>query len=83
MKRLANASKWVRLALIGSVLAIGTLVLAPATETAADPPLLCGPSLQWSCVVPGCPTCPDVLFLGTVCEKEEFEKETGRVCSPL
>jgi hypothetical protein len=42
----------------------------------------CGPSREWNCVIPGCPDCPEILFDGTICEKRQFEKATGRVCSP-
>ena len=83
MKKLNRAVNWGKLALIGSILAVGIIAWVPGPETEAGPPLLCGPSFQWSCVIPGCPTCPDVLFLGTVCEKAEFEKEAGRVCTPI
>jgi hypothetical protein len=28
----------------------------------------CGPSREWICVVPDCPSCGEVFFDGTVCE---------------
>ena len=42
--------------------------------------LLCGPTYQWSCSGPGG---PDVLFIGTVCDKFRFERKTGLTCTPI
>ena len=67
------------LALLG--VALGMMLTLTPTPAAAVPGPLCGPTILWSCVVPGCPDCPVVLFGGTVCEKIAFEKKTGRVCT--
>ena len=71
---------------------LGTIALSTAVLTFALSALLqpvqagrpapdCGPTFEWTCVVPGCPDCPVFLFEGTRCEKAAYEKETGRVCS--
>jgi len=41
----------------------------------------CGPVREWNCVLPRCEECPEILFVGTVCQKAAFEQQTGRVCS--
>jgi hypothetical protein len=73
-----------RLVLLGAgALALGiTLTVSSDRVAAVGPHLECGPTRQWICVLPECPDCYDVLFEGTVCEKSEFEKQTGRVCTP-
>ena len=68
------------IALVVAALALGITGLVQGV-TYAGPQPDCGPSFEWTCVVPGCPDCPEVLFSGTRCEKAQFEKETGRVCS--
>ncbi len=83
--RKLGLSKWARwgvLALVGVALAGGVTVLVPAPVAAAGPGPDCGPTREWNCVIPGCQDCPEILFEGTVCEKAQFEKRTGRVCSP-
>lgn len=71
------------LAVVAVALLLGaTALLQQPVQAARQPPIECGPTRQWICVLPGCPDCYDVLFEGTVCEKERFEKATGRVCSP-
>ena len=60
----------------------GALAVGDGRPAHAGPTPDCGPTRQWNCVVPGCPDCPEILFEGTVCEKNAFEKATGRVCSP-
>ena len=65
-------------------LAVMTLALAALLQQpvqAARPAPDCGPTFEWTCVVPGCPDCPVYLFEGTRCEKAAYEKQTGRVCS--
>ena len=42
----------------------------------------CGPTRQWWCELPGCPDCYVTQFEGTICEKNAYEKKTGRVCHP-
>ncbi len=84
MKKLSATSKWGMLVLLGVVLATGFASMEQGRALALIPPgPMCGPDILWICVVPGCPTCPDVLFGGTVCDRIEFEKETGRVCTPF
>ena len=82
MRRLGVLSKWVMIVLIGTATAAGAAMLANAGTTGIRPEPDCGPTREWNCVVPGCPECPEILFEGTVCEKNQFEAETGRVCSP-
>ena len=78
-----------KLSLSGKIALASVAVLAAALGTTAlvqsasamgrPPPLLCGPTLQWSCSGHG----PDRLFIGTVCEKDEFEARTGLTCVPI
>jgi len=82
MKNLGVASKLRRLLLVGGVVALGAIAFVQTPVDAARPQPDCGPTREWTCVVPGCPECPEILFEGTVCEKAEFEATTGRVCSP-
>lgn len=70
-------------AFLGAVLAVGFAAMDQSQVLAVKPEPDCGPTYQWICVVPGCPTCPDVLFEGTICEKTIFEMQTGRVCTPF
>ena len=83
MRKLGGTSKWGMLALVGAAAAVGITVLVQSEAYARRPPQPdCGPTREWNCVLPGCPDCPEILFEGTVCEKAQFEKQTGRVCSP-
>lgn len=82
MRKLGIAAKWRTLTLVGGILAVGITGLVQSQKTEAAPQPDCGPTREWICVVPGCPSCPDYLFEGTVCEKAAYEKKTGRVCSP-
>jgi len=66
------------LVLTGGVLVFGSAAVAARPRPQPD----CGPTRQWTCALPGCPECYEVLFEGTVCEKAAFEKQTGRVCTP-
>jgi hypothetical protein len=63
---------------LGALVA-GGLALASASAEAGQEPL-CGPTFQWTCSGPGG---PDVLFEGTVCERDDFEKESGLACKPF
>jgi hypothetical protein len=79
---IASRSKWGALALVVMALVLGLAVPGPDTAQASGPGPHCGPTRAWNCVTPGCPDCPEYLFEGTVCEKNQYEKQTGRVCSP-
>jgi hypothetical protein len=79
MKRVAKLGMF---SLASGTLALASVVLVRDTANARPPGPECGPTRQWSCALPGCPDCYEVLFEGTVCEKVAFEKKTGRVCSP-
>jgi len=79
MKNLRFARKWVLIALSGTFLAMGLATLMQG-EAQAGPD--CGPTLNWNCVRPRCPECPEFSFTGTVCEKNAFELRTHTVCSP-
>ena len=89
MRRFTPAPKLQALILALALIALGFSGLAmtqttnamPATVGAVGPQ--CGPTYQWSCVVPGCPSCPEYYFVGTVCEKDRFEKQNGLVCTPI
>ena len=82
--KFSDRQKWSVLAILAVALTIGFLVAERSLTFAFIPPGPdCGPTFQWICVVPGCPSCPDVLFEGTVCEKAQFERKTGRVCSAI
>lgn len=80
MKQLASKSRWGMLALFAAVAVVGLAALVQGTAYAGPTPD-CGPNFDWICVVPGCPSCPPVYFDGTVCEKNQFQKQTGRVCT--
>jgi hypothetical protein len=70
------------LVLTGGALTFGSAaVQQPAHAARPRPQPECGPTRQWTCALPGCPDCYEVLFEGTVCEKAAFEKKTGRVCT--
>ena len=79
MKNLRFARKWLLIAFFGTVLAMGLATLMQG-EAQAGPD--CGPTLNWNCVRPRCPECPEFSFTGTVCEKNAFEQRTHTVCSP-
>jgi len=78
MKNLRFARKWTLIALFGTALAMGLATLMQGEAQATD----CGPTLNWNCVRPRCPECPEFSFTGTVCEKNQFEQQTHTVCSP-
>ena len=82
MKKLGNTLKGGLLALAGVAIVIAVAALAHSQAQAAKIGPECGPTRQWTCALPGCPECYEVLFEGTVCEKNAFEKKTGRVCTP-
>jgi hypothetical protein len=82
MTKIGVVSKGGMLGLVLAAMAVGVTSLMQSQAYAARPKPDCGPTREWNCVVPGCPDCPEILFEGTVCEKAQFEKQTGRVCSP-
>jgi len=82
MRKLGVVWKWGMLGLAGAITALAIAALLQTPAYAVRPQPDCGPTREWNCVIPGCPDCPEILFEGTVCEKKQFEKETGRVCSP-
>ncbi len=82
MRKRGVVLKWGALALVAAALTLSVSPLVHSQANAVRPEPDCGPTREWVCVVPGCPNCPVVLFEGTVCEKAQFEKQTGRVCSP-
>lgn len=82
MKMLGFRWKWTLLALSVFALTFGFAALS-SSPAQAGPILECGPTRQWTCALPGCPECYEVLFEGTVCEKNAFEAKSGRVCSPI
>ena len=71
----------VRLVLLCALTLLGITLTTPNGRVSAQPAPDCGPTREWICVIPGCPDCPDILFEGTVCEKNAFQKKTGRVCT--
>ncbi len=81
MKKLGSNWKWAIFALSALALVIGLTTLSGSPAQAAPQPD-CGPTRQWTCAIPGCPECYEVLFEGTVCEKNTFEAKSGRVCTP-
>jgi hypothetical protein len=70
------------LVLTGGTLVFGSAAVQQPAHARPRPQPECGPTRQWTCALPGCPDCYEVLFVGTVCEKAAFEKQTGRVCTP-
>jgi hypothetical protein len=78
MKRIVSKG---RLILLGAgAMALG-ITLSSDRVAAVQPEPDCGPTFQWICTYPPCLSCPPVYFEGTVCEKNKFEKQTGRVCT--
>ena len=69
MNKLGITCKLGILSFCGVAMAVGIAALAHSPAHARPTPE-CGP------------TCNKVLFEGTICEKTQFEKESGRVCSP-
>ena len=68
--------------LTAGVLALGmSLTVSSDRVAAVQPQPDCGPNFSWACVVPGCLSCEVVHFDGTVCEKNAYQKQTGRVCT--
>lgn len=81
MKRISRSNK-VMFA-TATLIAAAFCAIAFTQPAKARPPIpgpLCGPTLQWSCSGPGG---PDVLFIGTKCDKFQFERKTGLTCVPL
>jgi len=66
--------------LVMASFALGTMALFSSPAEARPPRLLCGPTYMWSCSAVGG---PDYLFIGTVCEKNRYERKTGRTCVPI
>jgi|SwirhirootsSR3_FD_contig_31_10075844_length_308_multi_3_in_0_out_0_1 hypothetical protein len=70
-----------------ALLAASTLALVISLTVSSDhvaavqPQPDCGPTFSWVCVVPGCLSCGVVHFEGTVCEKNAYQKQTGRTCT--
>jgi hypothetical protein len=79
MKILRKIGAPLLVGMVLTALVTGGVVLTSTPVQAGTPILLCGPTILWVCSGPGG---PDVLFGGTVCEKAEYEKETGRTCVP-
>ena len=61
-------------------LVFGALTATGSQSEAMPIGPLCGPTLQWSCSGIGG---PDILYVGTVCDKIRFEKKTGLTCVPF
>jgi len=80
MRKLSSSGKiaFASVALFAAVL--GTMALVQSASARPHPPLLCGPTYQWSCSGPGG---PDRLFIGTICEKNDYEAKTGFTCVPF
>lgn len=83
MKKSGSILRRALLALGCLALVISLAALSNSPAQAVIPGPDCGPTREWTCAVPGCPSCYEVLFEGTICEKAAFEKSTGRVCSPI
>jgi hypothetical protein len=84
MKTLREFQKPISWTIVGLALVVVALGIAlwpaPQAEALAPPGPQCGPSYLWICSGPGG---PDILFGGTICEKNEFEKENGVTCVPF
>ena len=68
-----------RLILLGAGAALG-LALTLSSDRAACQD--CGPTQNWNCVLPRCQECPEISFTGNTCQKQAFEQQTGRTCTP-
>jgi hypothetical protein len=80
MRTLRSLPKIATLVVAAAATAAGVATLAGAPAL-ADPQPECGPTYQWICIFPPCLACPPVEFDGTICEKQAYEKKTGRVCT--
>jgi hypothetical protein len=79
MKKISSMWKCGMVTLVGVAGVLGVMTLSGSPAIAGISPD-CGPTRQWICETPGCPDCPIYLFEGTICEKNAYEKRTGRVC---
>ncbi len=76
MKRLNRFGRGLAACSLLGAMAVGAATLAtPRAE--ARPILLCGPTYQWICTLPGGEVVP---FGGTICEMLEFEKRKHADC---
>src|SRR5262249_8560949 len=74
MRNLVSRTRFI---LLGAM-ALGIMLTVSSDRAAGDD---CGPALNWNCVLPRCQECPEISFSGTVCQKQAFEQQTGRVCT--
>jgi len=81
MKKLRRLSRVLLASALSMALVFGAAtVVAPPAQAIGHIPILCGPSFQWSCSKIGGPS---LLFLGTICDKNRFERRSGYICSLL
>ncbi len=80
MITLKTVTKTLAAGALSAAFVMGAMSISAPTAEAGIPQILCGPTLQWSCVGRGGPS---YLFIGTVCEKDAYEKAKRRTCKPL
>ena len=80
MKTIRLVGKALFVSASSAALVVGAMTLSAPRAEALPPGLLCGPTYLWACSGPGG---PDVLFPGTICEKIEFERQSGLTCVPF
>lgn len=84
MRRFSRSSTILLAGVVGLVAMLGAAVLVQPASAASVVDFrpggpMCGPTILWICSGSGG---PDVLIGLTVCEKREFERETGMTCVP-
>lgn len=79
MKSMHRLGRNVAIAAVAAAGAFGALTLTSGVSQAARPTPDCGPTRMWICVLP---SGLKVDFDGTICEKAQYERQTGAKCSP-
>jgi hypothetical protein len=79
MKNTQRVGKSLLAASICTAIALGAVGLTPQRAEARRPGPLCGPSYLWVCHLPDGST---TYFGGTICDKYQYEQQTGATCAP-
>ena len=81
MKNLRRLSRVLLASVLSTALVFGAAtVVTPPAQALGPITILCGPSFQWSCARIGGPS---LRFLGTICDKNRFERRSGYICSMI
>ena len=77
MKNLRISFPWLA-GVIVAILVLAGMVWMSSPAEAGPPGPECGPTYLWVCTGGG----QEILFAGTICEKEHFESQTDLTCVP-